>query len=780
MLLVTPKSTTQLVALTGQPLGSVGRPSADPARGRSACTRRAGGRCSTAGRRPGICWWRRRAEGAPRPGRPPSVRLVRPDQVRQRFTSSAIRSSSASIESNFSMPRTKARKSTATCRPYRSRPTRSMAYASTVRSRAVELRVRADGDRRGHRLAGRRAASPRRRRPRGSRCAAASRRWPWGSRVRGRAGRRAPRRPRPGAGGPGSRRRPSMSPSATSRRVSVEENGSPPPASPLTQQVDDLDARSRTSCPARRGSRRSPRPCGRSGSWGPRRPRLACSLSTRTFTTKSAGDSLENSLVKGRISSASTPSSAISSARRWCGASSGGWLPGRTTSLGCGSKVTTTDGNAQLTGALHGTPDDQLVAAVDPVVGADGDDAASPVLGDVLQATPALHCDRSSPTRVRSTVSLRRSKAAMPGARARIGMEAVTRHGPAPPTGGPAGDRPKTAGAGRAPGTGRACGQPGSREAQVRRGGPTTAAELDQERGRASAPSGGAARQQRRARWHQVAGPGCGGRRPVPWTRAAAQQGARRGGGRTAGRRVRARGVVQQLASQRPRPWLPGSGQHAGEGRPHAARGSRRSRPGDQREEGGARGGPVSRRRSTERPDARRSGRVPPRWSWTSAAVAAGEGGGRVTAGQLRVRSPSARAVRPRRRRPGLGRRRAPVRGGCQGGGRAPGGSWRRPPRSVQGLRADGGRGSRGRGRAGPSAAPCSVRSPGRASTPGPRSAAARGRRRCGRAARRAGRTAPPPPAGAGAVSCAQRSTARHSADGSSSASAASSSSAPG
>ncbi len=53
-------------------------------------------------------------------------------------------------------------------------------------------------------------------------------------------------------------------------------------------------------------------------------------------------------------------------------------------------------GDAQRPGAVHGVADDELVPAVNAVVGADGDDAASPVLGDVLQATPALHCVRSS------------------------------------------------------------------------------------------------------------------------------------------------------------------------------------------------------------------------------------------------------------------------------------------------------------------------------------------------------------------------------------------------
>lgn len=62
--------------------------------------------------------------------------------------------------------------------------------------------------------------------------------------------------------------------------------------------------------------------------------------------------------------------------------------------------------NAQLTGALDGPADDQLVSAVHAVVGADGDDAAPPVLGDVLQATPALHCDRSSPEPVYVCMSI--------------------------------------------------------------------------------------------------------------------------------------------------------------------------------------------------------------------------------------------------------------------------------------------------------------------------------------------------------------------------------------
>ncbi|MGX1486005.1 hypothetical protein RKD45_005081 [Streptomyces griseus] len=63
-------------------------------------------------------------------------------------------------------------------------------------------------------------------------------------------------------------------------------------------------------------------------------------------------------------------------------------------------------GDAELPRPLHGTADDQLVSAVHPVVGPDGDDAASPVLRDVLQATPAVHSDRSSPEPVYVCVSI--------------------------------------------------------------------------------------------------------------------------------------------------------------------------------------------------------------------------------------------------------------------------------------------------------------------------------------------------------------------------------------
>lgn len=119
--------------------------SSPPHRRRATATRRPARRSSRAPRSssprssPAVTATRRRPPRAERlTRRPPrcfSGRAPRQLSGRQPFavssraclTSAAIRSSSASMVSNFSMPRRKARKSTATCSPYRSRPTRSIA-----------------------------------------------------------------------------------------------------------------------------------------------------------------------------------------------------------------------------------------------------------------------------------------------------------------------------------------------------------------------------------------------------------------------------------------------------------------------------------------------------------------------------------------------------------------------------------------------------------------------------------------------------------------------------
>src|SRR6201991_4676644 len=70
----------------------------------------------------------------------------------------------------------------------------------------------------------------------------------------------------------------------------------------------------------------------------------ACSRSTSTSCANSAGSVRASSAVKGNTQKASTPSPATSSARRRRLVSRAGWLPGRISSAGCGSNVTSAVG----------------------------------------------------------------------------------------------------------------------------------------------------------------------------------------------------------------------------------------------------------------------------------------------------------------------------------------------------------------------------------------------------------------------------------------------------
>lgn len=81
------------------------------------------------------------------------------------------------------------------------------------------------------------------------------------------------------------------------------------------EEVDDLDLEV-VRLPCSRRNPTLPAALWPKRKLGPSTTALACSLSTSTLTTKSAGDSFENSVVNGTMSRASTPSSAISSARR--------------------------------------------------------------------------------------------------------------------------------------------------------------------------------------------------------------------------------------------------------------------------------------------------------------------------------------------------------------------------------------------------------------------------------------------------------------------------------
>ena len=87
----------------------------------------------------------------------------------------------------------------------------------------------------------------------------------------------------------------------------------------------------------------------------------------------------------------STPSRSSSSALSRGPVSIGGWWPGRTTSIGWGSKVSTTRREAELARTVDGGADDLLVAAVHAVEDADGHDAPPPAGRRALHSPPALH-----------------------------------------------------------------------------------------------------------------------------------------------------------------------------------------------------------------------------------------------------------------------------------------------------------------------------------------------------------------------------------------------------
>ena len=95
--------------------------------------------------------------------------------------------------------------------------------------------------------------------------------------------------------------------------------------------------------PSRVSSASSPAALCPNRKFSPTTTSAACRCSTSTSCTNCSADSRENSGVNGITHSTSAPSASISSALRAGSVSTAGCEPGRTTSAGCGSKVTTTD-----------------------------------------------------------------------------------------------------------------------------------------------------------------------------------------------------------------------------------------------------------------------------------------------------------------------------------------------------------------------------------------------------------------------------------------------------
>ena len=173
----------------------------------------------------------------------------------------------------------------------------------------------------------------------------------------GRAPRRHPRRRRP----PGRCARRSRTRPAGPRRARC-----PRPRSPAVRPASVSVATS----PAGLGPKRK---------FAPTTTAAACSPSTSTRSMNSCGVQAAISRENGITKTSSTPASASSAHRRSMSVSVSGACSGRSTAIGCGSKVTATTLSPSRVGELAGAADDVAVAEVDPVEVADDHDRATEV-----------------------------------------------------------------------------------------------------------------------------------------------------------------------------------------------------------------------------------------------------------------------------------------------------------------------------------------------------------------------------------------------------------------
>ena len=127
------------------------------------------------------------------------------------------------------------------------------------------------------------------------------------------------------------------------------------------------DAEAEPLARARSASRRRRRPHARSGSSRRRRRAPPPPCATSTCSANASGESSESSCVNAITSSSSTPSCAISSARRSMPESRRGTWPGRSISDGIGSNVATVLVASELPRALERLVDQPPVPEVDAV-----------------------------------------------------------------------------------------------------------------------------------------------------------------------------------------------------------------------------------------------------------------------------------------------------------------------------------------------------------------------------------------------------------------------------
>ena len=160
--------------------------------------------------------------------------------------------------------------------------------------------------------------------------------------------------------------------------MKVEENVMSPWSIPASLTSSIPSATKPNLLPSRDSSSTSPLALCPKVKFRPTTTAAACSRSTRISWANSSAGVRASSAVNGITQNTSTPSSATSSARRFSVVSRAGWLPGRTTSAGCGSKVISTVGRSRSLATSTARRIRMLVAAVHAVEHPDRHHAASP------------------------------------------------------------------------------------------------------------------------------------------------------------------------------------------------------------------------------------------------------------------------------------------------------------------------------------------------------------------------------------------------------------------
>ena len=251
---------------------------------------------------------------------------------------------------------------------------------------AVEGRVRADADRRRVGLTGVAATQPAGVHTVGGarRACRWSARSRSGSRARGRAGRPRTTTPRTVNARPSASAAPATSPVARQVRTYVDDQTCGPPSSAMPSTTKSRVSPPRAACATSPAARLPKRKL------APTTTAAACSASTRIRSMNSSGVQPAISRSNGSTRTASAPSPADSAARVSIEVRVEGACSGRSTAIGCGSKVTATTVGPERP-RPRGRDRSRLVPEVHAVEVADGRRPSAEVGRNLVEGSPYLH-----------------------------------------------------------------------------------------------------------------------------------------------------------------------------------------------------------------------------------------------------------------------------------------------------------------------------------------------------------------------------------------------------